>query len=185
VGTGHTHAGPVFAYILHGEIENQVEPDPPLTYKPGQFFYEAPGHVHRFLRNLSGSEPASLVIFQAGYTRKAAPVIKLLLEASMPTIANHEVRLLRLTLAPGATVHGLTHSGPGVVYVLDGKVEASGSEDQTKTYGTGDLFEDVTNSAGVTFRNTSVSEPAKLLLYQVGEKRVAYARAIEPHRRSI
>src|SRR5262245_43925379 len=34
-GAGHTHAGPVFAYILDGQIENQVEPDSPGIYKRG------------------------------------------------------------------------------------------------------------------------------------------------------
>src|SRR6185437_2963248 len=55
-GAGHRHAGPVFAYILQGEIENQVEPDPPQIYKTGGFFYETPMHLHRFLRNRSQTE---------------------------------------------------------------------------------------------------------------------------------
>jgi quercetin dioxygenase-like cupin family protein len=185
VGTGHTHAGPVFAYIVKGEIENQVEPDPPLIYKPGQFFYETPGHVHRFLRNLSGSEPASLIIFEAGYTAKAAPSIKLLLEEPFPSTANQEVRLLRLTLPPGALATDRTHSGPGVVYVLDGKVEVSGAEDQAKIYGAGDLFDEVVYGIGLSFRNASAIEPAKLLLYQVVERRVAYAHATGPRRNNI
>jgi hypothetical protein len=50
-----------------GEIENQVEPDPPGIYKPGGFFYEAPRHVHMIMRNL-GPESARLIIFQAGRT---------------------------------------------------------------------------------------------------------------------
>ncbi|MGH9451176.1 MAG: hypothetical protein ACRD11_11660, partial [Terriglobia bacterium] len=32
VSAPHEHIGPVFAYILEGEIENQVEPNPPKTY---------------------------------------------------------------------------------------------------------------------------------------------------------
>lgn len=62
----HRHIGPVFAYILEGSIENQVDPNPPRTYHPGQFFYEPRMHVHRMLRNVSKSRPAKLLIFQVG-----------------------------------------------------------------------------------------------------------------------
>lgn len=62
----HRHIGPVFAYVLEGTIENQVDPNPPRTYRPGQFFYEPPMHVHRMLRNLSKTRPATLLIFQVG-----------------------------------------------------------------------------------------------------------------------
>ena len=60
----HEHTGPVFAYLLEGEIENQVDPNPPQRYKAGQYFYEPPMHVHRSLRNLSSTENAKLLIFE-------------------------------------------------------------------------------------------------------------------------
>ncbi len=62
----HRHTGPVFAYLLEGEIENQVDPNPPRTYKTGEFFYEPPMHIHRSLRNLSSTKPAKLLIFEVG-----------------------------------------------------------------------------------------------------------------------
>ena len=62
----HEHIGPVFAYILEGEIENQVDPNPPETDKAGDFFYEPPMHVHRSLRNLSNTHTATLLIFEVG-----------------------------------------------------------------------------------------------------------------------
>jgi len=68
-GTGsppHEHIGPVFAYILEGTIENQVDPDQPKTYNAGDFFYEPAMHVHRILRNPSKTEPAKLLIFEVG-----------------------------------------------------------------------------------------------------------------------
>jgi len=64
VSPPHKHTGPVFAYLLEGEIENQVDPDPPRRYKAGEFFYEPPMHVHRTLRNLSSTKPAKLLIFE-------------------------------------------------------------------------------------------------------------------------
>jgi hypothetical protein len=62
--TAHQHSGPIFAYILEGNIENQVEPDPPKTYAAGDVFYEPTMHVHRALRNLSDTQPAKILIFQ-------------------------------------------------------------------------------------------------------------------------
>ena len=145
---GHTHAGPVFAYILEGEIENQVEPDPPFVYKPGDFFYEAPGRVHRFMRNLSLTEPAKLIVFQSGATATPAPVIKTLLQEPLLTTKNQEVSLIRLTLAPLSLSETPAHSNPDVIYVLEGKIETTSTPDQTKTYDPGDLFLDPANRAG-------------------------------------
>lgn len=34
----HEHTGPVFAYLLEDEIENQVDPNPPQRYKAGEYF---------------------------------------------------------------------------------------------------------------------------------------------------
>jgi quercetin dioxygenase-like cupin family protein len=66
VSPSHEHIGPAFAYILEGEIENQVEPNPPKTYRVGNYFYEPAMHVHKMLTNLSKTKPAKLLIFQVG-----------------------------------------------------------------------------------------------------------------------
>ena len=60
----HEHTGPVFAYILEGEIENQVAPNAPKRYGPGDYFYEPPMHEHKMLKNLSQTKPAKLLIFE-------------------------------------------------------------------------------------------------------------------------
>jgi quercetin dioxygenase-like cupin family protein len=62
----HRHTGPVFAYILEGSIENQVDPEPAKTYHRGDFFYEPPMHVHRQFKNLSATEPAKVLVVQVG-----------------------------------------------------------------------------------------------------------------------
>jgi quercetin dioxygenase-like cupin family protein len=164
IGAGHTHAGPVFVYILQGEIETQIEPDLPAIYKPGEFFYEAPMHVHRFQRNLSKTEPGRVIVFQAGITGQASPAVKLLLQEPLQTTVKQELSLLRLTLPAGALSATRDHSGPGIVYVLEGKIETSSA-----TYGAGDLFLESARGAGLTFKNAS-SEAARLLLYQVSDK---------------
>lgn len=62
----HKHIGPVFAYILEGSIENQVDPHPPKRYNAGDFFYEPPMHVHRQMKNLSATRPAKVLVVQVG-----------------------------------------------------------------------------------------------------------------------
>ena len=62
----HRHTGPVFAYVLEGTIQNQVDPEPLKTYHAGEIFYEPTMHVHRALTNLSKSKPAKILVFEIG-----------------------------------------------------------------------------------------------------------------------
>jgi quercetin dioxygenase-like cupin family protein len=63
-GGVHQHPGPIFAYILKGAIESQVDPDPAKIYRAGDVFYEPQMHAHRLFRNTSPTEPAELLMFQ-------------------------------------------------------------------------------------------------------------------------
>ena len=54
----HSHKGPIFAYVLECDIENQIEPEPPKIFDPGDFFHERAMQVHRLLRNPSETEAA-------------------------------------------------------------------------------------------------------------------------------
>lgn len=60
----HKHSGPVFAYVLEGSVENQVDPEAPKRYKTGDSWYEPAMHVHRMLRNLSDTQQARILVFQ-------------------------------------------------------------------------------------------------------------------------
>jgi len=62
----HRHTGPVFAYVLEGSIQNQVDPEPLKTYHAGDIFYEPTLHVHRALNNLSKTKPAKILVFEIG-----------------------------------------------------------------------------------------------------------------------
>ena len=179
----HTHSGPVVAYIVKGEIENQIEPDPPAIHKPGGFFLEPPMHVHKMLRNLSTTEPATLIICQVGRTRVPESLLKPLQETPVKllqsqhqwqvplrTTVNQELRVLRLVLPAGVRADSRAHTGPGVVYVLEGTIRTSATSVPIQTHGAGDVFLDPVYRAGLAFRNASTSEPAKLLLFQVSEK---------------
>jgi quercetin dioxygenase-like cupin family protein len=181
----HTHAGPVVAYIVNGEIENQIEPEAPLRHKSGGFFVEPPMHVHAMLRNVSTTEPATLIICQVGRTRVPEPLLKPLLEetaarllesqhqwqaAPLRPTTNQELRVFRLTLPPGASADSHAHTGPGFVYVLEGTVRASAASIPMQTHVAGDLFLDPPYRAGRAFANASRSEPATLLIYQMSDR---------------
>jgi quercetin dioxygenase-like cupin family protein len=175
----HTHKGPVFAYILEGDIENQVDPDPPKLYHPGDFFHEPTMHVHRMLLNLSGTESAKLVIFEVGDTGKANPAIKTLLEEPAD-VANREGRLTMITLAPGAALPGAhQHPGPVFAYIAKGEIENQVDPDPPKVYRVGDVFYEPPMHAHRLFRNLSQTEPAEVLIFQVAEKGQPVAMAVQ------
>ncbi|ARP82346.1 cupin [Bordetella genomosp. 8] len=59
----HRHAGSAFiyAYVVSGEIESQVDDGPKRVYHAGESFFETPGAVHRISRNASATRPAKLL----------------------------------------------------------------------------------------------------------------------------
>jgi quercetin dioxygenase-like cupin family protein len=59
----HTHAKSafIFAYVLSGEIESQVNDGPGRVFRAGESFYETPGARHSVSRNASKTEPARLL----------------------------------------------------------------------------------------------------------------------------
>jgi quercetin dioxygenase-like cupin family protein len=171
----HTDQGPIFAYILQGEIENQVDPDPPKAYHPGDFFY-APGmHVHRMLRNLSPTETTKLLAFQVGDTGKA----KALMQVPVG-VANREGVLTWLTLAPGAVLHGVhKHPGPVFAYIVKGEIENQVDPEQPMVYRAGDVFYEPPLHAHRMLQNRSQTEPVELAVFQVTEKGQPLAVSVE------
>lgn len=68
----HRHPGPIFGYVLEGEMEMQIEGEPLKTYTAGQVFYEPRGVVHQVSRNASPTKPARILAFTVA--RKGAPI---------------------------------------------------------------------------------------------------------------
>ena len=192
----HSHPGATIGYVVTGEIENQVMPAAPAIHKPGGHFYEAPRQLHKMMRNLS-PEPARLLIFHAGRTGgPASPLQPLSAEATklsfaapptrwqvpLPSIANQELRLLRVTLPVGARSEAPAHSGPGLIYVLEGTITVAGASPQPLTYTAGDLFSDPADRPGIVYRNLTGKEPAKLLMYHIADpKAPVNVPPIMPH----
>lgn len=59
----HRHAGSAFiyAYVVAGAIESQVDAGPVRVYRAGESFYEVPGARHSVSRNASETQPAKLL----------------------------------------------------------------------------------------------------------------------------
>ena len=59
----HTHpkSAFIYAYVVSGAIESQVNDGPKRIYHAGQAFFEVPGSIHRVSRNASRTEPAKLL----------------------------------------------------------------------------------------------------------------------------
>jgi quercetin dioxygenase-like cupin family protein len=59
----HTHAKSafIFAYVVSGVIESQVNDGPKRVYRAGESFFETPGSSHPVSRNASDTEPAKLL----------------------------------------------------------------------------------------------------------------------------
>lgn len=166
----HSHKGAVFAYILQGDIENQLDPDPPKVYHPGDFFHERPMQVHRLLRNLSQTEPAKILIFQN--TGTLPPSIKPLLQEALENTANQQVSAILLVAPPGAPSASMAHQHPGPVfaYIVKGEIENQIDPDPPKVYRAGDVFYEPPMHAHRLFRNLSKTEPAEVVVFEVTEK---------------
>ncbi|HEX5226263.1 MAG TPA: cupin domain-containing protein [Bryobacteraceae bacterium] len=170
VAPAHMHMGAVFAYIAEGNIENQVDPDPVKTYHPGDFFWEPPMHVHRMLKNLSTTEGAKIVVFQMGDTGKANAAVKTLIQEPLEKSNNLEATMLILDVAPGGVSTAHKHPGPVIGYILQGAIENQVDPDPPKTYHVGDYFYEPPLHVHRVLRNLSKTDPAKVLVFQIGEK---------------
>jgi quercetin dioxygenase-like cupin family protein len=92
----HRHPGPVFVYVLDGEMESQLDGQPLKTYRKGEMFYEPPGGVHRVSRNPSKSQPNRFLAFMIVPKGEKKLVIPLDDKAVPPPAAGENDELARL-----------------------------------------------------------------------------------------
>jgi quercetin dioxygenase-like cupin family protein len=57
----HAKSAFIYAYVVSGAIESQVDDGPKRVYHAGESFFEEPGAVHRVSRNASKTRPAKLL----------------------------------------------------------------------------------------------------------------------------
>jgi len=66
VGGRHVHTGPVFVYILEGQLTIQMEGEAPVVLGPGDVFQEPPDSKPMQAINKSATHGVKLVAFQVG-----------------------------------------------------------------------------------------------------------------------
>jgi quercetin dioxygenase-like cupin family protein len=57
----HAKSAFIYAYVVSGAIESQVNDGPTRIYHAGESFYEEPGSIHRVSRNASKTQPAKML----------------------------------------------------------------------------------------------------------------------------
>ncbi|MFX1765826.1 cupin domain-containing protein [Paraburkholderia sp. A1RI-2L] len=57
----HARSAFIYAYVVSGAIESQVDDGPKRVYHAGESFFETPGAIHRVSRNASTTAPAKLL----------------------------------------------------------------------------------------------------------------------------
>jgi quercetin dioxygenase-like cupin family protein len=57
----HARSAFIYAYVLSGEIQSQVDDEPARIYRPGESWFESPGAHHRVSANASNTESAWLL----------------------------------------------------------------------------------------------------------------------------
>lgn len=57
----HSHPGPVFVVVVEGAVESALDGGVAQHFTAGDAWYEAPGQLHRIIRNASQTAPATLV----------------------------------------------------------------------------------------------------------------------------
>jgi quercetin dioxygenase-like cupin family protein len=67
----HRHDVAIFAYVVEGAVESQLDGQEIKTYKKGDTWYEPPGTIHAVSRNASSTQPAKLLVFAVGEEGKA------------------------------------------------------------------------------------------------------------------
>ena len=84
-------------------------------------------------------------------------------------LENREIKMLIVDFPPKSGSQAHRHPCPTFGYVLEGEIESI-FEGKTYLYKKGDSFYEVTNGLHSGSRNNHPSQPAKLLVFFVGEK---------------
>jgi quercetin dioxygenase-like cupin family protein len=174
----HSHARALFAYVLSGEIENQIDPDAPIVFQPGGVFHERVMQVHRIFRNLSKTEPAKILIFQN--TGSLPSSVKPLIQRSLANLSGQQVSVLTFLAPPGAEIaRAHQHSGPVFTYVLSGAVESQIDPDPPTVFHTGEVLYEAPMHAHRLLRNADKTQPVELVSFEVTGIALPLATGIE------
>jgi len=77
------------------------------------------------------------------------------------------VTMVEVTFGPGGAGTSHRHPGPAFVYVIEGTYELGIDDQPTKTYKTGESFQEPSGALHRVSRNASASEKARLIAFLV------------------
>jgi quercetin dioxygenase-like cupin family protein len=164
----HSHSRALFAFVLSGDIENQIDPEGPMVFHPGGVFHERVKQVHRIFRNLSKTEPAKILVFHNTGTLPSS--VSPLIQRSLASLVDQQVSVTTMIAPPGTEVtHAHQHSGPVFTYVISGAVESQIDPDPPTVYRTGEVLYEAPMHAHRLLRNASKTEPVELVSFEVSE----------------
>jgi quercetin dioxygenase-like cupin family protein len=90
-----------------------------------------------------------------------------LMHHALPDAPGHEVALVMVEYAPGASSSPHRHPGSTLAYVLEGSIESQVEPGPPVTYGAGQMWYELPRHLHRISRNASSTAPAKLLAFLV------------------
>jgi quercetin dioxygenase-like cupin family protein len=112
----------------------------------------------------AGTSPANPTAKDKGVT------VTELLRHALPDAPGHEVVMVTVEYAPGASSTAHRHPGSTFAYVLEGSIESQVEPGQPQTYTKGQTWYELPRHTHRISRNASSIEPAKLLAFLVMKK---------------
>jgi quercetin dioxygenase-like cupin family protein len=100
---------------------------------------------------------------------KSTAETKTLVQMPLPGIEGKQVTIFRVTARPGWVGGKHYHTGPVYVYVLKGPFSVDEEGKATKTFETGQVYEEPLNHP-MQARNTNANEAMELLVVQVNNQ---------------
>ena len=100
-------------------------------------------HIHRAVLSVAFIIAAGLIVFHPDPARTEEKKFstEVLQEEDVGTLdGERKMRIVMLTLQPGAEVPEHKHNGPGLRYVLDGAITIAWKDGSEKTFGAGETY---------------------------------------------
>ncbi len=93
-----------------------------------------------------------------------------LMRHALPDAPGHEVSVVTVEYAPGASSTAHRHPGSTFAYVLEGSIESQVEPGKPITYNAGQMWYELPRHVHRISRNASATAPAKLLAFLVMKK---------------
>lgn len=134
------------------------------------------------MKTIASGSAAIAAMLSAGVTIAAEPsapdptagdkgvTVTELMRHALPDAPGHEVSVVTVEYAPGATSTAHRHPGSTFAYVLEGSIESQVEPGKAVTYNAGQTWYELPLHVHRISRNASATAPAKLLAFLVMKK---------------